>query len=1121
MQTHSLRGSAGLALVLAVCLALAAVPAQAQTETGRVAGLVTDASGGVVPGASVTLTSVGTKAQRTTVSDDAGRYTIVNVPPGEYELAIELSGFTTRRLKVPVAVGAAVDLPVRLELASQVEAVTVVAETPVINTVSSEVSTTVTQAQVRELPSITRNIYDFVGVAGNVSADDPSGANGRGAGGFVLNGLRAASTNVLLDGSANNNEFRAAVGIQVPLDSVQEFSVITSNFSAQYGRATGGVVNVVTKSGSNTLSGTVYGFYRDEKLATNLYDNEARGVEKDAFTRSQSGFSLGGPILRDKLHFFASGEYIRVRSNATDVALVPTPQFIALTSPTTRAFFNDYRALPINGPVLTAGEIAGVRPGGAFSQIPANTPVFGQVIQQFPSDAGAGLPEDHVQAVARADWAISNNASAYVRYALQWQDQLAGTNANSAWEGFNTGTKINNQNILGSYTRVWGNSFTTQSKFVYNRMANDQPLNGDPTPTLYLRASRASIGGIKIALPGYLPYNPGSAIPFGGPQKLAQFYQDATWIKGAHELRMGGSFVRIMDDRTFGAFMNPVQTLGGSMGEALDNLVLGQLQQFQTAIDPQGKYPGDRVTLPVSQPEFTRNNRYNEWALYVNDTWRLGSRVTLNAGLRYELYGVQHNTDQSLDSNFYFGSGSNVYERIRNGAIMLAQDSPKGALWKTDWNNFAPRVGFAWDLFGDGRTSLRGGYGMGYERNFGNVTFNVIQNPPNYAVVSLFAPTDVPYLPIFRTVEGPLGGTGQTTIPATSTRNVDPDIVNSYAHFWSAALSHELFKRTTLSVEYVGSAGQDLYSLSNINRAGAGAYYLGDANPNARLRTTQYTNMNTRANGGRSRYHGLVTSLAFSRLADWGLDVRGTYTYGRAKDNLSSTFSDSNNNFNLGFLDPFDPDLDWGWADFDVRHRATVSGIFELPFFKHSTGLARTLGGGWQTAWIFSAQTGAPFTIFDCSYQVTACARVAQVAPFADYSETATGTPNQFVYLDLSNQASGIGSIVNARAGSNEVPPEGGYPSNMTARNAFRRPGRWNLDASLVKRFRVGDRFAANLRVEIYNVLNHANLYVVDDATDISGSTQILAVRGYTGPSGFGRPGDGQRRVQVGLKIEF
>jgi hypothetical protein len=264
-----------------------------------------------------------------------------------------------------------------------------------------------------------------------------------------------------------------------------------------------------------------------------------------------------------------------------------------------------------------------------------------------------------------------------------------------------------------------------------------------------------------------------------------------------------------------------------------------------------------------------------------------------------------------------------------------------------------------------------------------------------------------------------------------------------------------------------------------------------------------------------------VTSLAFSRLADWGLDLRGTYTYGRAKDNLSSTFSDSFNNFNLGFTDPFDPDLDWGWADFDVRHRATISGIYEFPFFKNSTGWAKALGGGWQASWIFTAQTGAPFTVFDCSYQVTTCARLAQVAPFAEYTKTATGTPNQFVYLDLSNQASGIGSIVNAVTGTNEVPPAGGYPANMTERNTFRRPGRWNLDASLGKRFHFGDRLAANLRVEIYNVLNHANLYVVDDAADISGSTEILAVRGYTGPAGYGRPGDGQRRVQVGVKFEF
>ncbi|MEW5981479.1 MAG: TonB-dependent receptor [Acidobacteriota bacterium] len=1109
----------GAAAVIALLVVTPPI-VQAQTETGRVAGTVTDASGGVLPGVTVTLMSTATRAMRTSVTDAAGRYTFSNVLPGEYELIVELVGFATRRSRVGLAVGGSVELTAKLDIAAQTETINVVAETPVVNTVNSEVSTVVGQALVRELPSITRNIYDFVAVSGNVSTDDPSGVNGRGAGGYVLNGLRAASTNVLLDGSANNDEFRASIGMQVPLDSVQEFSVVTANFSAQYGRAAGGVVNVVTKSGTNTLSGSAYSFFRNEKLASNLFDNEERGVEKDPFDRSQNGVSIGGPIRRDRIHFFGSAEYIRVRSNATDVALVPTPQFLAMTSPVTQAFFNDYRAFPINGSIVTAGEIAGVRPGGPFSQIPANTPVFGQVIQQFPSDAGAGLPVNEYQAVGRVDWSLGNNSSVYVRYAVQNQDFLAGTNANSAYEGFNTGTKNDNQNILGSYTRVWSNTFTTQTKFVYNRLKNDQPLNGAPTPTLYLRASRTSIGGIKVSLPGYLPYNPGSAIPFGGPQKLAQFYQDGTAISGSHELRFGGSFVRIMDDRTFGAFMNPVQTLGGSLGEALDNLMLGRLLQFQTAIDPQGRFPGETVPLPVEQPDFTRHNRYNEWALYVSDTWRPRNRLTLNLGLRYEYYGVQHNTDPSLDSNYYFGTG-NQFERIRTGQMMVAPESPVGALWKTDKNNFAPRLGVAWDLFGDGRTSVRGGYGMGYERNFGNVTFNVIQNPPGYAVVSLLAPNDVPVLPIFRSVQGPLGGTGTARIPSISTRNVDPDIVNAYAHFWSAAFQHELWKRATLSLEYVGSAGESLYTLSNVNRSGTGAYYLGDANPNARLRTTQYTNMNTRSNGGRSRYHGIIAGVSFSRLADMGLDLSGRYTYGRAQDNLSSTFSESFNNLNLGLLDPFDPDLDWGWADYDVRHRVAISGVYELPFFKNAEGWTRTLGGGWQAAWIFTAQTGAPFTIFDCSNAVTTCARMAQVADINAYTRTATGSPNQYVYLDLANQATGIGSIVNTLTGSNEVPPEGGYPSTMTERNAFRRPGRWMLDASFVKRFRFGARTAASLRVEVYNILNRANWYVVDDAADISGATEILAVRGYTGASGYGRPGDGQRRVQIGFRFEF
>src|SRR6185436_18617321 len=206
-------------------------------------------------------------------------------------------------------------------------------------------------------------------------------------------------------------------------------------------------------------------------------------------------------------------------------------------------------------------------------------------------------------------------------------------------------------------------------------------------------------------------------------------------------------------------FLNSVQTLGNNNVQAFNNLVAGQLVKFQGAVDPQGGFPGDFVTTPLSPPAFSRSNVYNEWAAYVNDAWRIRPNLVLNLGLRYEYYGVQHNKNPELDSNFYFGSGSTLQERIRNGSVQIAQDSPVGGLWKKDKNNFAPRVGFAWDMFGDGRTSLRGGYGLAYERNFGNVTFNVIQNPPNYAVLSLFNNVDVTNLQITTNNAGPLAGT--------------------------------------------------------------------------------------------------------------------------------------------------------------------------------------------------------------------------------------------------------------------------------------------------------------------------------------------------------------------------
>lgn len=1099
-----------LPMLVALFVAFAPSMTWGQTETGQISGSVKDSTGAVIAGAEVTATSVGTQAKRTTTTDANGEYRITSLLPAVYEISVAAPGFSTRKVQVQVTVGSRVGADFELVVGSDKgEIVEVLGESGIaVNTVSQTLQSVVSEKQLKELPTATRNPYALVLLSGNVSDGDPSG---RGAG-VSINGQRAASTNVLLDGSDNNNQFTAGVGQNVPLDSVQEYSIITSNFSAEYGRAGGGVVNVATKSGTNEFHGTAYEFNRISALASNTYDNNAQysRVNKGVFTRNQYGYSIGGPVLKDKLFFFSSGEFIRVRSVSPESFLVPTQQFIAAAGANTQNFFRGYElATPINGRVFTRGEVPGINPTSVFGKLPSSLPVFGQVIINQPTDAGGGLPQNSYQLVNRGDWNVSDKTSLYVRYALEKVDNFDGTVGFSPYKGFSTGNTDFNNNLLGSVTHSFTPRLTTQTKLVYNRLNNNQPLGEQPIgPTLYMLGAAVSrIAGLPIAYPGYLPLSPGNAIPFGGPQNLVQFFEDANYNVGKHDLRFGGQYVRILDNRTFGAYANSVQTLGTNLNNALDNFVRGNLLRFQGAIDPKGKFPGEVVQLPVTQPQFSRNNRYNELAFYFNDAWSIHPRVKLNLGLRYEYYGVQHNTDQSLDSNFYLGAGANIFEQIKNGKVFRTADSPIGALYPKDKNNFAPRVGFAWDIFGDGKTSLRGGYGIGYERNFGNVTFNVIQNPPNYAVIVLTAGADVPTIPISRDNAGPLAGTGSKLLPPTSLRALSNSLHNSYAHIWGASLQHQLLENTVVSLEYSGSKGVDLYTIENPSRPGAAAVYLGSSSQTARL-NTQYSSINLRGNNGFSNYNALIVGLESRNFYRTGLYVTAKYTWAHSIDNLSSTFSESANNFNLGLLDPFNPKLDKGNADFDIRHRFVTSGVWEIPFAKNTTGWKKRLLDGWQFNYVFTASTGIPFSIFDCTnaaFEVCPRANDANgLARKGSGDPKPTNQPNVFTYLDLSNVA--VGTYINPKTGTSEFGP---FSQAMTARNAFRGPGNWNIDASVGKRIAITERYQLQLRAEAFNLFNHANLFVLGGQADVSGFNTIQASR------------DGRRNVQLAVKFIF
>lgn len=1126
----------------AVVLLACAASALAQTETGQITGKVLDPNGARVAGAAATVKSVETGRERTATSNEEGVYIVANLQPGLYDVTVNASGFAPSTKRVQVTVGSQVSVESGLTVSAiPGETVEVVAGGGVeVNTQTQELSNVVSGTQIRELPTVTRNPYNLVQLSGNAATDDPSTSQNDTAGtatyrgaGASLNGLRAASTNILLDGADNNNSYTAQVGQSIPLDAVQEFRVISSNFTAEYGRASGGIVNVATRAGSNEFSGTAYAFNRISRLASNGFANNAVGVPRGVFTRNQFGYSAGGPIVKNKLFFFNSTEWTRVRSTGELTSFVPTSELLNLSAANTRAFFSGYNvsARP-TGRVISAADLGGI------TGIPGATPAFREVAFTVPTDLGGGFPQNDVSTVTRIDWNINDRTQLYGRYALQDQLLFAGAVGFSPYEGFNTPASQFNQNALVSLTRTFTQSLVSTSKLAFNRINTQSPLGDQPAgPTLYVFENVAATipgTGTAIAFPGYLPFTPGSAIPAGGPTNQVQFYQDFNYGRGNHQFRFGGSYINIQQNRTFGAYQNSVLTLGNTLNQALNNLVAGQLLKFQGAVDPEGAFPGDFITTPLAPPNFSRSNVYNEWAVYLNDSWRVRPTLTLNLGLRYEYFGVQHNKNPRLDSNFYFGEGATIQERIRNGSVMIAEDSPVGGLWAPDKNNFAPRVGAAWDITGDGKTSLRGGYGVSYERNFGNVTFNVIQNPPNYAVVSITAGAEVPSILISPDNAGPLAGSGTTLrLPTTSLRNVRPDIRTAYAHFWSASFERELGRNTVASVEYSGSAGRKLYSLENYNRLGAGPVFLGSnaitptGTESSRL-NGQYSNANTRGNGGFSNYNALIVGLESNNFRSSGLQFTARYTFSSAKDNLSSTFSDSNANFNLGLLDPFDPDLDYGYADYDARHRFVASFNYELPYFDRAENkFARHLLGGLSLTGIFNARTGNPFTLVDCtSGSGGLCHRYI---PGGAVSFSGSDSPrevgaNAFAFIDV---PAGL-IYTNPLAGNGTLPP---FPAEMTRRNAFRGPGFWNFDAGLYKRIRFTEKYSVQLRLEAFNIFNHANLFIAPGgALDVSqfhnfdaDGNLINTQPGYaTAQRGVYPSGNLERRnVQLAVKFLF
>jgi hypothetical protein len=1041
-----------------------------------------------------------------------------------------------------------------------------------------EVSTVIETEQILSLPTLDRNPYSLVAYSGNLSADPTAASRGVG---FNISGGRSTSVDILLDGVENTDLYAVGVGQTVPLDATSEIRIITSNSGAEYGRGSG-AVNVSTKSGTNGLHGSAYEYNRVSTLGSDGYNNnylhDLDGTQaKPRYTHNQFGYSVGGPVKRDKVFFFSSTEWTRIRSAANVVAMVPTSDLIGLANTNTQTFFSTYGKLvhPINGQTFTGAQI---QSGGLWADdinnialaeqgLPATTKLsgncsdsriataaicannlFGQSIYQVPADSGGGTPVNQWISFNRGDWTIDQTASMFVRYIQQSSVNPIGSINSSPYDGYNTPQTQFNHNLEVSLSKAFSPTLASNTKLLGSRLNNAQPLGTAPvSPTLYVNGSAAvAIGGDDINFPGYSQTSPGNALPFGGPQNFLEFGEDLAWSKGKNQFTFGGAFLYIKDNRTFGAYEEAVDGLvsSGTTG-ALQNFVGGGLGLLEVAINPNGAYPCYRdasghyietpaceVQLPATSPNFSRSNRYQDGSAYASDSYKLSPKLTLNLGLRWEIYGPQHSQKASNDANFFFGSGNDIWDQIRNGQIKTRATAPDGRLWVLNKKQFAPKVGFAYDPFGDGKTSIRGGFGLSYERNFNNVTFNVIQNPPNYGVVSFTsADNNGNLIPISTNNFSTFGsGTGLKALPNVTLRAVDPNIKPAYAANWSLSVERQV-RGTTASLSYVGTRGIHNYSIANINRVFSGSTYLGDANVAART-NLQYSNINFRGADGDSYYHGLTGELRSADLLHTGLTVRADYTYSHSIDNTSSTFTDGgSNDDNLGYLDPFNHGLDRGSSDFDQRQRAAVAMFWVVPFGKNLNGAAKSVAGGWTLSTTFNAQTGNPFTVFDCYYAYTVCPRASFVGK---QSKTKTGDmvnisdtfgANTFSYLTLPNfydpngneLLSNYNEQVNPNTGTSDTPICSGimnagcrFVPGMTGRNAFAGPGTWNENLAILKDFKLHDRYDLQLKGEFINVFNHANTALnLGGTNDVSYVTDILAYK------------TGNRNTQLSLHFAF
>ena len=1101
----------------------------AQTFTGSVVGHVFDPQRAVIAGTHVTLHSVDRGFDRQTTTNRVGDYAFELVPPGRFTIRAEANGFAATTISVEVVVATPVRADLELQVQPLRQSVDVAGENGVsVQTENADLGRTISPHEIAELPSLTRSPYDFIAlIPGATLSNDLLGV------GFAVNGSRTQSANYLLDGSENNDTFMSAPAQDVPLDSVEEFNVQTSHYSAEYGRNSGFTANIVTKAGSNKFHGSLYDYIRNSALAANTYQNDAQGFPRPVFNRHQFGGALGGPVEQGKLFFFASLEPIRARSSTTNGFFVPTPQLLAISAPGTQAIFKTFPLPKVlsatnveERPLCPFGVMCNPQTQAGYVTIPT----FAFTSRLGPQDVGAGPPQNTDLATGRVDWMINSKMQAFARYAVEDQYEFA-TVSQPYSSQLDAPQSARNQNIALNLIRTWSPNLASESRIVYSRVAGI--------------AERFGANISEVPFPAFTFANESAALPagfgvFDGLASFYQFFQTVTWARNHHLLKLGGQFVQLRDRHKYGIGQTGDATFLGAQ-----DFVNGVLQSYEIALDPKGHFPGEFVDPPFAPPSFTRHFRYNEPALFIADTWKVTPRLTLTPGLRWEYFGELHSpgADHILDSNFYLGSGSNLLEQIASGRFLRTVDAPgdlRGHFYQPDYKNFAPRLGSAYDLFGDGKTVIRAGAGLFYDRRVGWELFRAFLNPPSYSLVQL---TDAVLTPAL--VTNPYAAFPNTPIQLSQSdsKPIATNLHTAYTWSWNATIEHDLAGRFVASASYLGSSASQLYSVSNFSRLGSGGLLdpscittrfaadgvtpLGPDYTNCPGLNPNVSTLAIRGNGGHSSYEALQLRLDSRRLARWGVEFGVNYAWSHSIDNSSvSGLSGFLGGTGGNYLDSFQPSLDRGSSDFDVRHRFAAHWIWQIPLGRNSQDWSRHyLLDGWEISGLLSYQTGQPFSIVDSG--------LPDLSPGSNTRPRLTGTPprvgslvpdalspNSFLYLQINQVYDASGACIAGTAPfACEISVNGPF-DGILSRNTFRQPGTYYQNTAVIKNIPLPkEQIELQFRAEFYNLFNHPNLYINVGTNDVNAYS-------FNPPAGQTVPGvtasfKDNRQIVMALRLSF